>query len=361
MNLLYVDQPVQVGLSYDTFQNISYNLVNGNITLLPPFNTYSNASSLGSTAPVDSPLYITANSSAANSNSLIPDPNTTLLIGTYASTDTHRTSLGSVDGAYALWHFAQVFFQDFPEHKPIDKRISISGVSYGGKYAPAIAAFFEEQNERIADGTYHVPGERDIILDFDTLMIESGCIDLAHSWFSYPEMAVNNTYGIKAVNDTTLDLMLHNLHKPGGCLDQAYKCGNLSLQYDPKAIGVNETVNNICNNAGHYCDRKVQNLFDRSHRSVYDITVPADLSRAPPFSKAFFQQPHVLQALGAGHPGVSGLNWTSGASWVSEANRREGDFARPGWPDKMAYLLERGKKVAFVYGDKDYICVGPRL
>lgn len=51
------------------------------------------------------------------------------------------------------------------------------------------------------------------------------------------------------------------------------------------------------------------------------------------------------------------VNWTSGSPWLAEAFRREGDFARPGWTQKFAYLLEQGKKVAFVYGDKDYLCV----
>ena len=51
------------------------------------------------------------------------------------------------------------------------------------------------------------------------------------------------------------------------------------------------------------------------------------------------------------------VNWTSGSSVVSEAYRRVGDFARPGWIQKFAYLLDRGIKVAFIYGDKDYLCV----
>ena len=54
--MLYVDQPVQVGLSYDTLQKISFNLINGNMTLL---------------------------------NDTIPEQNTTLVVGTWASTDTY--------------------------------------------------------------------------------------------------------------------------------------------------------------------------------------------------------------------------------------------------------------------------------
>ncbi|KAK4506344.1 hypothetical protein PRZ48_000074 [Zasmidium cellare] len=315
-NLMFIDQPVQVGLSYDTLQNITFNRINGNVTLL-------------------------------NKGDAIPDQNTTLAVGTWPSTDTYKTSLGSIDAAYALWHFAQAWFQEFPEHEA--SSVSLSGVSYGGKYAPAIFTFFEEQNERIRNGTWKIPGQQNI-LPLDTLIIDSGCIDLPGSWFSYPEMAVNNTYGIRAVNDTILDKMLDDLNREGGCLDQAYQCGNLSLQYDPFNLRLNESVNRICNDAGRFCDRRVQGPFAYSGKSFYDITVPSDLSRAPPFSRAYLQRPHVQQALGMR------VNWTSGSAWVAEANQRVGDFARPGWPQKLAYLLEKGVKVAFVYGDKDYIC-----
>ncbi|CAK3786377.1 Carboxypeptidase C (cathepsin A) [Lecanosticta acicola] len=316
VNMLYVDQPVEVGLSYDSFQNISYNLINGNVTIL-------------------------------NETTGIPGQNTTLQVGTWASTDTYKTSPGSVNGAYAMWYFAQVFFNDFPEHRPRDTRIGVFGVSYGGKYAPAIASFFEEQNEKIQTGKWKLPGKE---LNVDTLIVDSGCVDLPASWFSYPVMAVNNTYGIKAVNESTVHKMLHDLNRPGGCLDQAYHCGNLSLKYDPLNVGINETVNHVCFKAGKFCDDEVQGPFDRSNRSFYDITVPDSLSRVPPFQFAYMQRPWVQEALGMR------INWSNYSPWASEAVRREGDFARPGWPDKMAYLLERGKKVAFMYGDKDYIC-----
>ena len=320
-NVMYVDQPVQVGLSYDSPQKVSFDLIKGNVTLL-------------------------------NETTGIPDQNTTLTVGTWSSTDTYKTSYGSVQAAYALWHFAQTWFQEFPEHQTTS--LSLSGVSYGGKYCPAIFAFFEEQNERIRNGTWNVEGEQ-FILPLDTLIIENGCIDLPGSWFSYPIMAQNNTYGIETVNQTTIDLMLDNLNKEGGCLEQAYACGNLSLELDPLNVGLYESINNVCFKAGKYCDDNVQGLYGKSNRSAYDITIPDDLSRAPPFSRAYLQRPHVQEALGMA------VNWTGGSSAVSDAFRRVGDFARPGWVQKFAYLLDRGIKVAFIYGDKDYLCVGPSI
>ncbi|KXS95057.1 hypothetical protein AC578_3887 [Pseudocercospora eumusae] len=166
-----------------------------------------------------------------------------------------------------------------------------------------------------------------------SLILDSGCIDLPVFCFSYPEMAVNNTYGILGVNATILANMTDNLHKPGGRLDQAYQCGNISERDDPLTIGINETVNDVCFRAGKFCDDWVQCAFSNPRRSFSDITVPSALSQTPPFSRACLQRPHVQEGLGG-----------------------EGDFARPGWNRKLAYLWQRGIKVAFVYGDKDYIC-----
>lgn len=123
VNMLYLDQPVQVGLSYDTLQNYSTNLVTGDITPL-------------------------------NDTDPVPEQNATFLVGTYPSRDGNQTALGSENAAIALWHFAQSWFQEFPMYHPNDSRISIATESYGGRYGPAFSAFFEEQNQRIENGTW---------------------------------------------------------------------------------------------------------------------------------------------------------------------------------------------------------------
>jgi len=99
VNMLYLDQPVQVGFSYDTLQNITTNLVTGDITLL-------------------------------NETSKVPEQNATFLVGTYPSQNKVQTALGSVNAAKASWHFLQTFTQEFPGYKPNDRRISIATESY---------------------------------------------------------------------------------------------------------------------------------------------------------------------------------------------------------------------------------------
>lgn len=95
---------------------------------------------------------------------------------------------------------------------PNDSRISIATESYGGRYGPAFAAFFEEQNQRIENGTWEGMEGEMFVLDLDTLMIINGCIDRPTMYFSYPAMAVNNTYGIQAVNESVHMEMLEALN-----------------------------------------------------------------------------------------------------------------------------------------------------
>lgn len=179
--MLYIEQPVAVGVSYNYLQNITTNLLTGDVTLL-------------------------------NVTDPIPEQNQTFLVGTYPSQDGNQTALGSINAAFSLWHFFQSWLQEFPGYAPNDRRISIATESYGGRYGPAFAAFFEEQNQRIENGTWDgMEGER-YILDLDTLLIINGCIDRPTMYPSYPQIAVNNTYGIQAVNESIHAEMLDALN-----------------------------------------------------------------------------------------------------------------------------------------------------
>ncbi|KAI7089367.1 Carboxypeptidase S1 [Hortaea werneckii] len=319
VNMLYLDQPVQVGLSYDGLQNVTLDLLEGDVTLL-------------------------------NDTDPIPEQNSTFLVGTYPSRDSNRTSLGTENAAIALWHFAQTWFQEFPGYHPNDSRISIATESYGGRYGPAFAAFFEEQNQRIENGSWSVEGEQ-YVINLDTLMIINGCIDRPTQWPGYPMMAYNNTYGIQSVNETIHEQMLDALYREGGCLDQIEDCRAISVIYDPENIGINDTVNEVCQEAENFCSTEVRGPYlQYSGRNYYDIaTLDPDPFPAP-FYQGYLNQPHVQAALGVP------LNWTQSNGAVSSAFRSIGDYVRPGWIEDLAYLLENGIKVTLAYGDRDYAC-----
>lgn len=318
--MLYLDQPVQVGLSYDTLEHVTTNLITGEITIL-------------------------------NETDPVPEQNATFLVGTYPSQDSNNTSLGTENAAIALWHFAQTWFQEFPEHKPNDDRISIATESYGGRYGPGFTSFFERQNQRIENGSFTDTDGEMYILHLDTLMIINGCIDRPTQWPSYPHIAFNNTYGIEAVNASIHQQMLDALYKDGGCLDQIADCRALIPEYDPGNIGINATVNQICADAEDYCSTYVRGPYlDVSGRNYYDMaTLDPDPFPAP-FYEGFLNQPHVQEAMGVP------LNWTQSSGAVSTAFRSIGDYIRPGWIEDLAYLLDNGIKVTLAYGDRDYAC-----
>jgi len=117
VNMLYIDQPSQVGYSYDIPTNGTVDKISGNITL-------------------------------ADFSEGVPEQNNTFFVGTFPSQNSTQTANSTHHAAHALWHFAQTWFEEFPYYKPNDDRVSIWTESYGGKYGPSFAAFFEERNEK---------------------------------------------------------------------------------------------------------------------------------------------------------------------------------------------------------------------
>lgn len=84
VNMLYIDQPVQAGFSYDS-------LVNGTINeLVSPF----------AVTPIGS------------NTSMIPSYNSTFLPGTFASQNNATTANTTRDAALAIWHFMQTWTQE---------------------------------------------------------------------------------------------------------------------------------------------------------------------------------------------------------------------------------------------------------
>jgi carboxypeptidase C (cathepsin A) len=317
--MLYLDQPVQVGLSYDTLQNITNNLLTGDITLL-------------------------------NATDPVPQQNSTFLVGTYPSQDVNTTAFGSLNGARALWHFAQTWFQEFPGYHPNDSRVSITTESYGGRYGPSYSAYFQEQNQKIANGTWNETGEV-YTIHLDTLLIINGCIDRQVQWPSYPQIAFNNTYGIKTVNESTFNEMINGYYSAGGCRDQINTCRELSLRFDPTQRGLNASVNKVCEKAETYCTTHVRDLYTtRSGRNYYDFTTLDPDPFPDNFYLGYLNQAHIQQALGVP------LNFTQSSSVVSAAFRSIGDYPRPGWLEDLTYLLENEIKVTLVYGDRDFAC-----
>jgi carboxypeptidase C (cathepsin A) len=221
VNMLYIDQPVQTGFSYDYLINATYDLIDEVVTQLSP-------------------------------NDPIPKQNNTFLVGTLPSNQASFTANSTTNAASALWYFAQTFFQEFPDYKPNDNRISIWTESYGGKYGPATTAFFQQQNQKILKG--QIPDVADqFVIHLDTLGIINGCVDDLAMIQSYPMIAFNNTYGIKAIDESTYNTAMQSFTRSGGCLDKILECRQMASQLDPENRGASAAVDSACASADAIC------------------------------------------------------------------------------------------------------------
>lgn len=330
-NMLFIDQPVQTGFSYDWLVNATIDALSENVTV---FGKDENNPYRG-----------------------IPQQNSTFYVGTLSSQRPKNTANTTTNAARAFWNFAQTWFTAFPEHRPSNDRVSIWTESYGGRYGPAFAAYFSDMNTRIRDGL--IDRNTYVPIHLDTLGIINGCIDPLSHLTSFPTFAFNNTYGIQAINSSAYHAAMTAADSPGGCRDQIAACHTIIALHDPAHTGINETVNSFCASVATNCTEKVEGPYTSvSGRGYgyYDVAAPS----LDPFPSrdwlAFLNQPSTQYALGVP------LNFSFvGGGPVSEAFDSTGDYAidRPGkdgYQAAIGRLLDDGVAVAMVYGDRDYAC-----
>ena len=284
-----------------------------------------------------------------------------------------NTSVAPADGRYSLidpykvdttdlaaigtWHILQAFLSELPQldSRVKSKTFNLWTESYGGHYGPAFYKYFYDQNKLIAAGKTN-----GTVLNMDSLGIINGIIDQAIQIPYYPEFAVNNTYGIKAVNDTIYNFMKTAAFIPGGCLDYLAYCASL----DRSTIDGQSN----CASATNICRSLVEGpYYTYSGRGVYDIRHPykdrtllklhkssssnCDTATPPKYYIDYLNTAKIQNALGVN------LNYTTPSSpLVFQGFSDTGDFAYPTYIKDLEYLLNLDVRVALLYGDADYIC-----
>ena len=324
--ILYVDQPSQVGFSYDTLTNGSLNLLNSSIVIPPE--------------------------SVPNGQ-----PSNTFINGTFSSNDYSATANTTQIAAFAVWHMLQGFLSAFPQYNPVSQknstiaypvRINLFTESYGGKYGPVFAATFEEQNQARLNGT--LPLNSTLAIDLVSLGIMQGCVDDKVQGKFYPIFANNNTYGIEIYNLAQEQTIAGSYLAANSCQDRIQSCQDAVSIMDPLNYGNVSAVNEICQEAQQNCNDNVIAPYTNSGRDVYDISQMTPEPFPPGYYLEYLNTANVQGAIGAP------VNYTQTSGPVSTAFLSTGDYDRGGQIDDMAYLLSLGIRVALIYGDRDYIC-----
>lgn len=312
-------QPNQVGFSYDTPTNGSLDLLTSDLYTPPQVLPKS-------------------------------QPATTFLNGTFGSLNVSNIQNTTAIAGMAIWHMMQGFLGAFPQYAPNTTTMGVHlfAESYGGKYGPAFASIWNQQNKLRSNGTISQNGTVEIKLA--SVGIVNGCVDdLVQAPF-YPVMAMDNTYGISTINPTRAKLANASFYAVGGCQDLIKQCRVAVAAQDPNNYGNVASVNGLCSNAYSSCVNNVMNPYQDAGRSIYDITHFLPDSFPPSTYLEYLNTADVLAAIG------SPVNFTQTSNEIVSAFTSTGDYERKSYISEIASLLNAGIRVGLMYGDRDYIC-----
>lgn len=325
-NIIFVDQPNQVGFSFDKLTNGSLDLLDSTV-VFPP-----------SGVPAGQPDY-------------------THLDGTFSSNNGNSSANTTEIAAHTMWHMLQGFLASFPQYNPALTRnntqtgpvgINLFTESYGGKYGPLFAAHFESQNALRRSGK--LPKNKTLEIRLASLGIMQGCLDDAIQGRFYPIFANNNTYGIKALSLADQQNAASSYLGASGCQQQIQSCRSAVASMDSDNEGDVASVNQLCKNAQDSCSRTVIAPYLTSGRSIYDITQKIPSPFPPSTYLEYLNTAEFQSAIGVA------VNYTESNSAITNAFLQTGDQQRGDQISQLGYLLSLGVRVALIYGDRDYIC-----
>ncbi|THX88997.1 putative carboxypeptidase 2 [Aureobasidium pullulans] len=300
-NMIFIDQPTQVGFSYSF-----------------PVPGYTDA----------------------NSGSIVALPNATCPeyaqgCGTYSYPNETLTANSTAGVAPNFWKGLQGFMGAFPQYSRHE--FNFATESYGGHYSPSINQYIEKQNDLIAKK--QLPKAHHINLK--TALIGNGWYDPLIQYQAYYNFTVfpGNTYDYKPFNESISAMMYNALYGPGNCVDMTKEC---------YASGRND----VCSFADNFCANNVEEVLDiYALRDEYDIR---ELS-PDPFPSTFYvdylNSPTVQEAIGAY------VNFSESNSAVSSAFGSTGDDDREsGTIEALKTLVSDDITVVLYAGDADYNC-----
>jgi len=227
------------------------------------------------------------------------------------------------DVAEDMYQFLQEFFTAHPEY--VDNAFFVFGESYGGHYAPAIAS-------RVFDGNNNKEG---IHINLSGVGVGNGLTDPVIQYQYYPEMAMNNSYGIKCVSEDAYAKMVD--HVPS-CVKMAEAC---------------QQNTDACVPADDYCNLMETTPYYNTGLNPYDIRVPCgDSSLCYDFTniETFLNLNSTREAL---HVSDKVDTWETCNTAVDVMFAS--DWMRD-YQQVLVPMLEGGVRVMIYAGDVDFIC-----
>ncbi|SMR50194.1 unnamed protein product [Zymoseptoria tritici ST99CH_3D1] len=323
-NILFIDQPNLVGFSYDVATNLSVDLITGQYD-----------------QPLDRPKTDLAASVTLN--------------GTFPSIGPYQTSANTTEiAAVATWHFLQTWLSTFKQYNPATRPnvttpnsdepagVSLFTESYGGKYGPVFASYFEEQNDAIASGT--LSSATTLPIRVQSVGIMNGIVDDLIQDYYYPLFAFNNTYGVDIISQTQQLNALNDYNND--CVPAINAC---RMAAGTDLHGDDDNANRLCRIARTTCSQLTA-LIGPSQYYPYDIRQKEPTPDPSAAYQEYLNNASVLESIGAR------VNYTESNQNVFDAFVSTGDTVRGGMIQDLADLLKRGVRVALVYGDADYLC-----
>ncbi|RMZ92347.1 hypothetical protein DV736_g404, partial [Chaetothyriales sp. CBS 134916] len=298
-NVLFIDQPTQVGFSYS----------------------------------VPIPGYVDPNSGYVVQlpNNTCPEYASDWDCGTYAAPNLTLTANSTGAAAPNIWKTIQGFTGAFPQYS--HNGFYFTTESYGGHYAPIFNQYFLEQNANLPPGAHKI--------DLKAVLIGNGWYDPLIQYQAYYNYSVypGNTYDYDPFNASVKEQFYNNMYGPGNCVDQTIACNQ-------------NGINSVCRIADDWCYQNTEALLDIiPDRDEYDIRYLQPDPFPPTYYVDYLNTPQVQAAIGAY------VNYSESNTAVGDNFESTGDDDRKyGTVAALQKLLASNITVVMYFGDADYNC-----
>ncbi|KAF4554015.1 Serine carboxypeptidase-like protein 8 [Elsinoe fawcettii] len=295
-NVLYIDQPGDVGLSYSNPVPGFINPETHQLTRLPRNACPSYAQQYGT-------------------------------CGTYGYPDPAKVINSTTAAAPVFYKAIQGFLGAFPKYARNQINVATSG--FGGNYAPVYSQYFDKRNKNLRAGSAATK------VTIESLSINAPSISPITLYNQLYNYTVNNPYDVEILPAADLDRLDNTINGEGNCLARAQKCNSLGRS-------------DACLEAYTYCEGEIYSVLARSSRALDDIRYPTGAETTPTAHVAYLNQPGIRHAIGA-YVTYNDFSYDVSRSFAATgAQIREG-----GMITAVQGMLKDGKAVLLTSGDAD--------